>query len=207
MTATTTTTGPPARQGQTATPTAGHPSRCLSGSSLHPLTVCRRCAAIIPASDRATRLHQSHHETIALVWRNSRPLMTGDREKWVWKPGDVEVYQPDVLDRTEGTVELTPEEERHVEELFGEAHFDVGRGRRRRLVQRTMSRWRWRRHVPERRTRLADDVLGGWPPSPTSWSTRPGASAPRSPTGLGRARWCGASGRGGSPNGRQGEHR
>jgi hypothetical protein len=28
--------------------------------------------------------------------------MTGDREKWVWKPGDVEVYQPDVLDRTRG---------------------------------------------------------------------------------------------------------
>jgi hypothetical protein len=30
-----------------------------------PLTVCRRCAAIIPASERATQLHQSHHETIA----------------------------------------------------------------------------------------------------------------------------------------------
>jgi hypothetical protein len=52
--------------------------------------------------------------------------MTGDRDKWVWQPGDVEVYQPDVLDRTEGTVELTPEEERHVEELLEEAHFDVG---------------------------------------------------------------------------------
>jgi hypothetical protein len=37
-----------------------------------PLTVCRRCAAIIPASDRATRLHQSHHETIAGL-EDSRP--------------------------------------------------------------------------------------------------------------------------------------
>jgi hypothetical protein len=34
--------------------------------------VCRRCAAIIPASDRATQLHQSHHETIAGL-EDSRP--------------------------------------------------------------------------------------------------------------------------------------
>jgi hypothetical protein len=44
--------------------------------------------------------------------------MSGDREKYVW--------HPDMLERVEGSVELTPEEERHVEELLEEAHFDVG---------------------------------------------------------------------------------
>jgi hypothetical protein len=44
--------------------------------------------------------------------------MSGDRENWVW--------QPDMLEVVEGTVELTPEEERRVEELLEEAHFDVG---------------------------------------------------------------------------------
>jgi len=41
-----------------------------------------------------------------------------DREKYVWQPGMLEV--------TKGTVELTPEEERRVEERLESAAFDVG---------------------------------------------------------------------------------
>jgi hypothetical protein len=52
--------------------------------------------------------------------------MTGDRDRFVWEPDDITVWDPDVLERTEGTVELTEAEERHVEELLEEAHFDLG---------------------------------------------------------------------------------
>ena len=30
-----------------------------------PLTVCSRCSAAIPATERAEQVHRSHHETIA----------------------------------------------------------------------------------------------------------------------------------------------
>jgi hypothetical protein len=44
--------------------------------------------------------------------------MTGDREKWVWTP--------DMLEVVKGTVELTPDEERRVEERLEADAFDPG---------------------------------------------------------------------------------
>ena len=66
--------------------------------------------------------------------------MSGDREKWVWQPNMLErvdhlepcervPHEPhaDEYGSCPGfTVELSAEEERHVEELLEEAHFDVG---------------------------------------------------------------------------------
>jgi hypothetical protein len=43
--------------------------------------------------------------------------MTGP-EKWVWQPGMLEV--------TEGTVEVTPEDEREVDRRLEDEHFDPG---------------------------------------------------------------------------------
>jgi hypothetical protein len=43
--------------------------------------------------------------------------MSGDREKYV--------SRPDMLERVDGSVELTPEEERHVEELQHLDHADL----------------------------------------------------------------------------------
>jgi hypothetical protein len=45
--------------------------------------------------------------------------MSADGERFVWRPG--------MLERVEGTVELTPADERRVDELLEEEAFDVGR--------------------------------------------------------------------------------
>ena len=44
--------------------------------------------------------------------------MTGDRERFVW--------QPDMLEVTKGTVEVTPEDEREGDRRLEADHFDVG---------------------------------------------------------------------------------